>query len=364
MGAFFTIAARNLWLAKRRTFMVGGALAAVTLFLVLLMALSLGLYDTIVRSSTVLLSGHVNIGGFFKAKPSDRNPMITHASELRALVEQEVDGVDYVIDRQRGFATVISDRDSLQSILAGVDINQEQGLVDQISLAPRERYRPETNDPRIAGQVADLAEANTVMLFAGQAERLEVDVGDFVTLSAQLADGTVNTVDVRVVAVAEDVGFLSSFNAFVNQDTVRALYRLNRETTGAIMIYLDDPDRAGEVMNTLRDAVEGAGFEVMEHSPQPFFAKFEVVAGEDWTGLKLDLTIWRDEIAPLKWTLNAIDTVSGVLIVILTVIIVVGIMNTMWISVRERTNEVGTLRAIGMGRLQVLMMFVFEAAIL
>jgi putative ABC transport system permease protein len=46
------------------------------------------------------------------------------------------------------------------------------------------------------------------------------------------------------------------------------------------------------------------------------------------------------------------------------VIIAIGIMNSMWISVRERTNEIGTLRAMGMSRRQVLGMFLLEAVLL
>ena len=42
------------------------------------------------------------------------------------------------------------------------------------------------------------------------------------------------------------------------------------------------------------------------------------------------------------------------LIIVLLVIIAVGIMNTMWIAIRERTREIGTLRAIGMQRARVL----------
>ena len=45
-------------------------------------------------------------------------------------------------------------------------------------------------------------------------------------------------------------------------------------------------------------------------------------------------------------------------------IIGVGIMNTMWIAVRERTQELGTLRAIGMGRGRVLQMILLEATLL
>jgi ABC-type antimicrobial peptide transport system permease subunit len=55
---------------------------------------------------------------------------------------------------------------------------------------------------------------------------------------------------------------------------------------------------------------------------------------------------------------------SFVLIVILIAIIIIGIMNTMWIAIRERTREVGTLRAIGMHRREVLWMFLLESLML
>jgi putative ABC transport system permease protein len=53
-----------------------------------------------------------------------------------------------------------------------------------------------------------------------------------------------------------------------------------------------------------------------------------------------------------------------VLTAVLLVIIAVGIMNTLWIAIRERTREVGTLRAIGMQRTRVLAMFMVEALML
>ena len=46
------------------------------------------------------------------------------------------------------------------------------------------------------------------------------------------------------------------------------------------------------------------------------------------------------------------------------VIIIVGIINTMFISVRERTREIGSLRAIGMRRSRVLLMILTEAFLL
>ena len=52
------------------------------------------------------------------------------------------------------------------------------------------------------------------------------------------------------------------------------------------------------------------------------------------------------------------------LLVILIAIVVTGIMNTMWIAIRERTREIGTLRAIGMHRRGILSMFLFESLLL
>jgi ABC-type antimicrobial peptide transport system permease subunit len=55
---------------------------------------------------------------------------------------------------------------------------------------------------------------------------------------------------------------------------------------------------------------------------------------------------------------------GGILVVILLVIVVIGIMNTLAIAIRERTREIGTLRAIGMQRRKVLWLTLLEAGLL
>jgi ABC-type lipoprotein release transport system permease subunit len=92
--------------------------------------------------------------------------------------------------------------------------------------------------------------------------------------------------------------------------------------------------------------------------------KFEAVNREDWTGQKLDVTTWEDELSFLTWTVQLLQGMTVVLLIILIAIVVTGIMNTMWIAIRERTREIGTLRAIGMQRGGVLGMFLFESVLL
>ena len=357
------IAMRNLVQARVRTLFLGTALTLVTMLLVILMGLSQGISDNIVRSATTLSTGHVNVAGFFKATSTDSAPLITDASKLKKIVRENTEGLDYVVDRNRGWARIISPTGALASLILGVDIEEEARLVDVLQLAPQSDYK-EGGSQKILGDASKLEDPNTVVLFATQAERLEVDVGDKLTLRSQTRDGRANTVDVTIVAVARDIGILSNFSMFVPKQVVLDLYQLKPDTSGAIQIYLDDIDRSREVMEHLRLVLEKEGYELMEYQPAPFFAKFGTTSGEDWIGQKIDLTVWSDEVEFLMWVLTALDTVSYALIAILIAIIAVGVMNTMWISVRKRTGEIGTLRAMGMTKSRVFLLFISEAFLL
>jgi ABC-type lipoprotein release transport system permease subunit len=236
-------------------------------------------------------------------------------------------------------------------VLGGVDIEKE----------PRFRAALKLRE----GNVDDLAKPDTVLLFEDQARRLEVKVGDAITLSAPTARGVNNTVDLRVAAIARNIGILSSFSAFMPSETLRRLYNLNDRTTGAIHLYLKDPSRSAQVAARLRDGLAQAGWRVMDPDPRPYWEKlFAKVNAEDWTGQKLDVTTWEDELTFLSWILSAILGITGILIFILLVIVVIGILNTLAIAIRERTREIGTLRAIGMQRRRVLTLFLLEAGML
>jgi ABC-type lipoprotein release transport system permease subunit len=160
------------------------------------------------------------------------------------------------------------------------------------------------------------------------------------------------------------VGILSSFSAFLPAETLRHLYQLNASTTGVIHLYLADPAASARVAARLRGALAELGWRVMDADPQPYWQKFAKVNSEDWVGQKLDVTTWEDELSFLTWILKALQGLTGLLVSILMVIVVIGIMNTLAIAIRERTREIGTLRAIGMQRTKVLWLFLLEAALL
>jgi len=351
-GTNLQIAARSLFQHRRRALFLGGAIGAVTALLVLLNGLSTGVHETMEHTATTLSSGHVNVGGFFKVSAGQSAPVVTDYLKVLDVVKQSVPEMDFSVQRGRGWAKLVSDSGSMQAGVSGIDIKDEPEFKSVLSI--------------VSGNIEDLAEPGTILLFEDQLKKLEVKVGDAITVSAQTTRGVANTVDCRVVAIARDAGLMSKWNVYVPMVTLRALYQLSPNTTGAIQIHLKprDQSNATQIAGRLRTTLEQAGYRMMDPDPRAFWMKFDTVNREQWTGQKLDVTTWEDELSFLTWTLNLLNVLKVLLLLILIAIVVTGIMNTMWIAIRERTREIGTLRAIGMQRRGILLMFLFESLLL
>lgn len=345
------IASRNLLQHRRRNLALGSAVALVAALLVLFMGLAAGIRGAMLESAATIISGHVNVGGFFKITSGASAPLVSDYPKVMADVRRLVPEAAFLTVRGRGYAKVISDATSMDLVLSGVEVEKELGVRRVLSLKE--------------GRLDDLAQPNTILLFEKQADRLRVKVGDALTVAAPTARNVNNTIDVRVVAIARSVGILSSIVAFLPERTLRGLYQLNDQTTGAIHIYLKDPEDSPLVASRLLTDLRKAGYEVLDHDPQPYWMKLmNKVNSEDWTGQRLDVTSWEDEMSFLNFMLQIVRGLAAILVGILLFIVVIGIMNTLWIAIRERTREIGTLRAIGMQRTKVAWLLLLEAALL
>src|SRR3569623_718834 len=152
--------------------------------------------------------------------------------------------------------------------------------------------------------------------------------------------GLANTVDCSEVAIARDAGLMSKWNVFVPMETLRAQYQLRHTPTRTIQSHLKPRDQpnATQIAGRLRTTLEQAGYLMMDADPRAFWMKFDTVNREQWTGQKLAVTTWEDELSFLTWTLHLLNVLKVLLLLILIAIVVTGIMNTMWIAIRERTR--------------------------
>ena len=88
--------------------------------------------------------------------------------------------------------------------------------------------------------------------------------------------------------------------------------------------------------------------------------KYQEIARNKWKGTTIDVSTMYEtasDILKLESVLNII-TLSAVLV--LFFIILLGVVNTLRMTIKERTREIGTVRAIGMQRTDVRDMFLLE----
>ena len=351
MGRILLIAFRNIFAHTRRSAILGVAITFVAFLLVSSFAASTALQDAMVDSATTLVSGHVNVGGFYKASIGVAQPQIVDYAKVEAVVRSASQHVVFVQRRARGkFDRITSEKTSLMNAIAGIDFATDQQLRRRLAI--------------LEGDFAALEQPGTALVFQRQADELGVKVGDALTISGLTARGVQNRMDVKVAAIAHDMGGLSQIMTFLPEATVNELYEFRPENTGVLMVFLDDKEHAVEVAAAVRAALARAGYDVLEPEGKPFWQKYQTVEHEDWTGQKLDVSTWRDEMGDLAKTVDALDAASVVLTFILMTIIAIGLWNTLMMAVRERTPEIGALRAIGMSRGKVRLMIVAEAGFL
>ncbi len=351
MLQLFVIAARNLVQRLGRTLLLGGVTAVVTALLVLLLGLFAGAREGMVRSSLALSGGHVTLSGYFKPSPTRTSMVITHAPKVVEQVRKLAPEVEHVIFRGYGYITVVSDKHSLTSDVLGIDLKNEPML-------------PEVFKAK-EGSLDDFAQPGTMVLFEDQAKKLKAKVGDRLTLLTTTYRGTNNTVDVRLVAIIKNVGLESTLNTYMHLETWRQLFQLKDDATTFIRLYLRDGELAGAVKERLIQWLPTSGYQILPPDDSEVdWMKIEGLNQQAWTGQRLDVTSWLDSWEVFRWVSTGINALSVLLVIILMALISVGTTNTMWIAIRERTREIGTLRAIGMSRFRVMVMFLAEGFLL
>jgi putative ABC transport system permease protein len=176
-----------------------------------------------------------------------------------------------------------------------------------------------------------------VLIGAPLAERMGVGVGDTVFLTAVDRHGVRNVLDAPVTGIF-DFGYpaIDDNVIYTNLDTAMSLLAMEDEVT-KLVVRLAPNTNPHELLPVVR------------------------------TVLSTELT-GRDLVAK-PWTAFAQTTVSAVradsasfwmMLVIIYVLIVLGILNSMSMSIHERTGEIATLRAIGMRKSRVLWLFLAE----
>ncbi|WP_338869027.1 ABC transporter permease [Myxococcus stipitatus] len=353
MLSLLHLALRNLFAHRERALLLLGVAAAAGGVIVSVSALSAGVAAAQREAVTTFLSGDLNVGGFFKVHPDSIAPVMGDAAKVRAVLEPRVPEGCHIRERGRSFALAGAGRRRTSSFLVGMDTTAEHAALGRFRVA--------------SGSLESLSRPRTLALSTPQAERLQVKLGDIVTLFAQpVGGGRRNALDVEVVAITEKAGLLGeSAGLLVSNETLRELDGYRPGSAGVLQLVCGDaPVDVDTLGDSLRTALRGAGFHVLPASNESYGDKQMPLLREGWRGQRLDVSTWEDESSFLSFVTLGLAALAVVVSAVVLVLVVMGLFVALNVAVRERTREIGTLRAMGMHRRGVVALFMMEGLLL
>jgi len=334
--ALLSIAFRNLLRARRRNLLSGGTMALGTAALVLGGGLSDGIARQLTASLVAVQTGHLQV----VVRPADFEPqnspfdayghaLLPDAEALarRIAAEAKDHGVQRAVPYLYGRGTAIAgNRSSLASIVGIVPSGEPE--LRSAHPADTGAFLP-TDDP-LATYVA-----------APVARKLRLAVGDSVSFVIQTPRGAVNSVDAVVCGVFRKGAPWYDSTFYLPLAAAQALFDRPGAATNIKMTLANGSRAAARRVRPAVEAIVGqpAGLEPGERARVETFEE----AG------RFSFSI-----------IQANESALAVLSAFLFLAAAVGIVNSMLMSVHERTREIGTVRALGMRRAMVVRLFILE----
>jgi putative ABC transport system permease protein len=337
-----SIAFRNLFRAKRRNALAGGSMALGAAALVIASSLADGITRQLSDNLVAVQTGHLQVVVRPDDFQSQNNPFDAYGQDRLPDAEVlarriETDGRDAGVVRAVAYlfvrGTAVASNRSSVAWIVGIDPARETEL-RRAQPAVSGSFLPEGDE--LAVYVAEVA-----------ARKLRVGVGDQVSFVVQTPQGAVNSLDATVCGTFRK-GAPWYDNAFYV--TLPAAQKLLDWPHGATNVKVLLAEGSPRSLARGRRAVEAI---VAAAAPQPL-PKDTRVKVESFT------EAGRFSYAIIQANEAALVMLSGFLFAAAGV----GVVNAMLMSVRERTREIGTMRALGMRRSRVVRLFVLEGAAL
>jgi putative ABC transport system permease protein len=336
------MAARNLLRNRRRSGITAATVAVGVAALLFASAYIEGLQILIQEAVTEASSGALVIERRGYAQSQELAPLELDLAEDPALEQKvlAVPNVRALAPRLRFVGFLGSGEASTMAAGLGVDPGRELQTCPRGPGAAGDRRGSLGGLERAAvGRGLSRPDEESAVLGRGLADGMQLGVGGTTTLLVQARGGAMDALDL------ETAGLFRSFDPVEDKHLVviplqvaQRLLHMNGRVTG-YAVRLVDPKALDETAAALRVALAGV---------EP---PLEV---ETW---KEHAPYWRD-------VLRLQDSVLFVLCAIVFALVLAGVVNTMLMSVFERTREVGTLLALGFRRRRILTLFVLEAALL
>ncbi|MEU1123071.1 FtsX-like permease family protein [Streptomyces sp. NPDC005899] len=308
-GPVGRLAERNALRNPRRT---GATGAALMIGLALVACLSV-VGSSMVASATDELDR--SVGTDFIVQSSTGQLIVPQAAEAM----EKVPGIEHVTDYK---------------MLAAKLTNPDGSTVDEHVTAADPTYPQDLRRETLSGDLAKAYGADSMSVGSDYAELHGIEVGNEITVAFKAGD----TAKLKVAAITSDDTNVDQGAMYLNTTTAEKYVPDGRMPKNMIMFASAQDGKEKEAYAALKSALAG-------------YPQYKVQNQADF---KEDL---KDQIGQL------LNIVYG-LLALAIIVAVLGVVNTLALSVVERTREIGLMRAIGLSRRQLRRMIRLESVVI
>lgn len=348
------IALRNLSRQKKRTILLGAAIAFGIMIVTLINGFAGAFITNVSENFAYLLAGHVFVQGSEKTESGRTLSVVRDDPAIRSALEKSGVQPTRVSVSTEVNATLVFEGKSTRQSLTGIDIAGSPYLKDRLAL--------------VEGSWQATSAPDSLILSAKVAKKLKVQPGDRILAQFKTVTGQNNVVDFKVAAISADASLVGSILSYVNIRYLNTALGLGPDEYMSIGIMLDDLKAAPKAATALHAAMKDSGlslFDRAEKNESSSSTPFQMMMGgrstETWQGTKYRVVTIDDVMAQARQIVVALDSASVVILLVLFAIVMIGISNTFRMVMYERIREIGTMRAVGVQRREIRSLFLYEA---
>ncbi|MEM5875083.1 MAG: ABC transporter permease [Candidatus Aenigmatarchaeota archaeon] len=248
-------------------------------------------------------------------------------TENDAKIIQNIPGVSYVNTIVSGRGNVSFKGQSISLTIQGVDASVWKYI--EITQIEKGRYLL-SNDKN----VAVLGNRVAYSIFKN-----EIRVGDIININGE---------SFKVVGILQPAGALSVLTdsaIFIPKEDARRILKLNNKDVSSIVVKANDVSQVDDIAKEIERRLRI--FRKVNENNQDFTVTTTQLIKQQVMSIAETTTLFLTLIAAISLLVGGI-----------------GIANTMFTSVMERTRLIGTLKALGMSNKDVMLLFILESIIL
>lgn len=220
------IAVRNIFRQKKRSILLGGAVAFGFLVITLINGFTAGMVATTKDNFSHTFGGHIYITGTEISSLGTELSMITDDSTARSAIAILGDRVASVHQRSRTNGTLYFGTIERSVKLEGIDFADEKDFRSSIEIS--------------RGNLDDLEKPESLVLPDDTAKKLGAEIGETIIYKTQTVTGQQNLTEFTLIATTVSGGIMALDTGYAEKAALNAVIGLDVSSFQKINVYLKD----------------------------------------------------------------------------------------------------------------------------